>query len=67
MKKAVYVILIIAAIGLAVALFGNQSSQDTVLDKEITPLLENCDTQIDLTDVINFTETSSLFYAILCK
>ncbi|MGE7690005.1 hypothetical protein ACQKMI_12460 [Lysinibacillus sp. NPDC097214] len=56
-KKVVYVILIIAAIGLAVTLFGNRASQDTVLAKEINSFLENGETQIDLTGVTDFNWT----------
>ena len=57
MKKVVYVIFIITAIGLAVALFGNRASQDTVLAKEIDSLLEKGEIQIDLTGVTDFNWT----------
>ena len=57
MKKVVYVILIIAAIAFAVTLFGNRASQDMVLAKEIDSLLENGETQIDLTGVTDFNWT----------
>ena len=57
MKKVVYVIFIITAIGLAVVLLGNRASQDTVLAKEIDSLLENGKTQIDLTGVTDFNWT----------
>jgi len=54
MKKIVYVILIIASIGLAVTLLGNRASQDKVLAKEIDSLFETSETQIDLTAVTDF-------------
>ncbi|TGN33106.1 hypothetical protein [Lysinibacillus sp. S2017] len=57
MKKIIYVILIIAAVGLAVTLLGNRASQDTVLAEEINSFLENGETQIDLTGVTNFNWT----------
>ena len=57
MKKVVYVILIIATIGLAVTLLGNRASQDTVLSKEIESLLENSETQIDLMELTDFNWT----------
>lgn len=57
MKKVVYVIFIITTIGLAVALLGNQASQDTVLAKEIDSLLEQGEIQIDLTGVTDFNWT----------
>lgn len=57
MKKIVYIVLIIAALGLAVTLLGNRASQDTVLAKEIDSLLENGETQIDLTRVTDFNWT----------
>ena len=57
MKKVVYVIFIITAIGLAVALLGNRASQDTVLAKEIDSLLEKGEIQIDLTGVTDFNWT----------
>ena len=57
MKKMVYAILSIAAVGLAVTLLGNRASQDTILAKEIDSLLENGETQIDLTGVTDFNWT----------
>lgn len=57
MKKMVYAIFIIAAVGLAVTLLGNRASQDTVLAKEIESLLENSETQIDLTKLTDFNWT----------
>lgn len=57
MKKIVYVILIIAVIGLAFTLLRNRASQDTVLSKEIDSLLENSETQIDLMELTNFNWT----------
>lgn len=57
MKKMVYVILSIVAVGLAVTLLGNRASQDTVLAKEIESLLENSETQIDLTKLTDFNWT----------
>ncbi len=57
MKKMVYVILSIVAVGLAVTLLGNRASQDTVLAKEIESLLENSETQIDLTKLTDFNRT----------
>ncbi|MEG0261109.1 MAG: hypothetical protein RR651_14670 [Lysinibacillus sp.] len=57
MKKVVYVIFIIAAIGLAVALLGNRASQDKVLAKEIDSLLAQGVIQIDLTELIDFDWT----------
>jgi len=57
MKKMVYVILSIVAVGLAVTLLGNRASQDTVLAKEIESLLENSETQIDLTKLTYFNWT----------
>lgn len=57
MKKIVYVILIIAVIGLAVTLLGNRASQDTVLAKEINSLFETSETQIDLTGLTDFNWT----------
>ena len=57
MKKMVYIVLIIAALGLAVTLLGNRASQDTVLAKKIDSLLENGETQIDLTRVTDFNWT----------
>ncbi|MFJ7887799.1 hypothetical protein ACIQYL_06930 [Lysinibacillus xylanilyticus] len=62
MKKIVYVVFIIAVIGLAVNLLGNRTSQDTGLAKEIDSLLEKGETQIDLTGLTNFKWTQvSLF------
>lgn len=57
MKKVVYLILIIAVISLVVTLLGNRASQDTVLAKEIDSLLENHETQIDLTGITDFNWT----------
>lgn len=57
MKKVVYTILIIATVGLAVTLLGNRASQDTVLAMEIESLLENSETQIDLTKLTDFNWT----------
>ncbi len=57
MKKMVSVILIIAAIGLAVTFLGNRASQDTALAKKIDSLLENSETQIDLTALTDFNWT----------
>ena len=57
MKRVVYVILIIATIGLAVTLLENRASQDTVLSKEIESLLENSETQIDLMELTDFNWT----------
>ncbi|MGN7478553.1 hypothetical protein ACTHOQ_11905 [Solibacillus silvestris] len=55
MKRMVYVILMIAALGLSVTLFGrNEASQDAVLAREIGSLLENGEIQIDLTDLTDF-------------
>ena len=56
-KKILYVILIIAAIGLGVTLLGNRASQDTVLAKEIDSLLKNSETQIDLMELSDFNWT----------
>ncbi|MDM5231934.1 hypothetical protein [Lysinibacillus pakistanensis] len=62
MKKIVYVVFIIAIIGLAVNLLVNRASQDTGLAKEIDSLLEKGETQIDLTGLTNFKWTQvSLF------
>ena len=57
MKRVVYVILIIATIGLAVTLLENRASQDTVLSKEIHALLENSETQMDLMELTDFNWT----------
>lgn len=59
MKKIVYVVFIIAVIGLAVNLLGNRASQDTGLAKEINSLLEKGETQIDLTGVTDFNWTQA--------
>ena len=57
MKKIVYAILIIAALGLVVTLFGNRASQDKVLAKDIDALFETSETQIDLTELTDFKWT----------
>jgi len=57
LKRVVYVILIIATIGLAVTLLENRASQDTVLSKEIHALLENSETQMDLMELTDFNWT----------
>ena len=57
MKKYICVILIISVIGLAFILLGNRASQDTVLAKEITSLLEIGETQIDLAELTDFNWT----------
>jgi hypothetical protein len=57
MKKTVYVILIIAAISLAMALLGNRANQDTVLAKKMDSLLEKGEKQVDLTEVTDFEWT----------
>ncbi|MEK4425244.1 hypothetical protein [Solibacillus sp. FSL K6-1523] len=54
MKKVIFVICIIAVIGIAAVLLGNRASQDTVLANEIDNLLEQGETQIDLTEVTDF-------------
>ena len=57
MKKIVYVVFIIAVLGLAVNLLGNRASQDRDLAKKIDSLLEKEETQIDLTGLTNFKWT----------
>lgn len=57
MKKIIYVILIITVIALAINLFGNRASQDTLLAKEIDSLFETSATQIDLTELTDFNWT----------
>ena len=58
MKKMVYVILIFAVLGLAVTVLKkNGASQDTLLAKEIGSLLENGETQIDLSELTDFDWT----------
>ena len=58
MKKMVYVILIFAVLGLAVTVLKkNGASQDTLLSKEIGSLLENGETQIDLSELTDFDWT----------
>ncbi|MEK4531592.1 MULTISPECIES: hypothetical protein [unclassified Solibacillus] len=58
MKKMIYVILIFAVLGLAVTVLKkNGASQDTLLAKEIGSLLENGETQIDLSELTDFDWT----------
>lgn len=57
MKKMTFVIVIIATISLSVILLGNRASQDTALAKEIDSLLENGETQINLTEEADFNWT----------
>lgn len=58
MKKMIYVILIFAVLGLAVTVLKkNGASQDTLLAKEMGSLLENGETQIDLSELTDFDWT----------
>lgn len=58
MKKMVYVILIFAVLGFAVTVLKkNGASQHTLLAKEIGSLLENGETQIDLSELTDFDWT----------
>lgn len=62
MKKIIYVIIVIAIVGLAINLLGNRANQDKDLAKEIDSFLEKGVTQIDLTEVAQFPWTQvSLF------
>ena len=58
MKKMVYVILILAVLGLAVTILKkNVTSQDTLLVKEIGSLLDKGETSIDLSELTDFDWT----------
>lgn len=59
MKKIIYVVIFIAVIGLAVNLLANRASQDTNLAEKINSLLEKRETQIDLTEVTDFSWTQA--------
>lgn len=63
MKKIVYIVLVIAIIGLAITLLGNRASQDTVLAKEIDTLFEASKTKIDLTELTDFKWTQVAVFA----
>lgn len=57
MKKLVYLVLVIAFIGLAINLFTNRASQDKDLAQKINALIENGETQINLTEITDFSWT----------
>lgn len=57
MKKLVYIVLVIAVIGLAINLLANRASQDKDLAQKINSLIENGETQINLTEITDFDWT----------
>ncbi|MER2037919.1 MAG: hypothetical protein ABS944_07225 [Solibacillus sp.] len=57
MKKIVYLLLIITAIGIIVTYLWNRASQDEIVAKEIETLLKQGETQIDLTNIAVFRWT----------
>lgn len=57
MKKLVYIVLVIAVIGLAINLLTNRASQDKDLAQKISSLIENGETQINLTEITDFNWT----------
>ena len=57
MKKIIVVIFISILIGITVAKYTNQATQDKTLAQEIKTLFENGETQIDLRSITNFEWT----------
>ena len=62
MKKLVYIVLVIAAISLAINLLANRASQDKDLAQKINSLVENGETQINLTEITDFNWTQAAIF-----
>ena len=57
LKKIIFAILILVAFGFFITLFEKRASQDKELAKEIDVLLEQGETEIDLTSLTDFNWT----------